>query len=62
MHGLVRRILPSLFALGLTCSGQQWEFGGAEELADPPLSQLAAFRVDARVIEPNPRARLNGVF
>jgi len=29
MHGLVRRILPSLFALGLTCSGQQWEIGGA---------------------------------
>jgi hypothetical protein len=29
MHGLVRRILPSFFALGLICSGQQWELGGA---------------------------------
>jgi len=114
MHGLVRRILPSLFALGLTCSGQQWEIGGAvaghhpfkrlsgefrytfrdsdikitsgstkagfrgggmkvfrgnePERAAQPLSQLAAFRVDARdyitpfpkqVVEPNPRARLD---
>jgi len=56
IHGLVQRIFPSLFALGLTCSGQQWEIRGDEQLADPPLSQLAAFRVDARVIEPNPRA------
>jgi len=29
MHGLFRRFLPALFALGLTCSGQQWEIGGA---------------------------------
>lgn len=29
MHGLVRRILLSFFALGLVCSAQEWEIGGA---------------------------------
>ncbi|MDP2995965.1 MAG: hypothetical protein Q8N47_00670 [Bryobacterales bacterium] len=73
MHGLVRRILPSLFALGLTCSGQQWEIGGAAgygiyrnvAVTSGTLSGTAGFKhgmLFSAVAGHHPYNRLSGEF